>query len=114
MQALRGPLGWVITGTIHGSQNRTNISVNFVTCDKNLHYQIEKFWKVDGFGLKTALKTRTVGEADCRHRDLILSREDMCAVDILERTTKLTTDDHCETGLLWRTDDVQTTTGKQK
>ena len=38
----------------------------------------------------------------------------MCAVDILERTTKLTTDDHCETGLLWRTDDVQTTTGKQK
>ena len=31
----------------------------------------------------------------------------MRAVDILERTTKLSADDHCETGLLWRRDDVQ-------
>ena len=31
----------------------------------------------------------------------------MRAVDILERTTKLTADDHCKTGLLWRRDDVQ-------
>ena len=43
LRALRGPLGWVITGTIHGSQSHRNISVNFVTCDKNLHYQVEKF-----------------------------------------------------------------------
>ena len=71
LQALRGPLGWVITGTIHGSQNHRNISVNFVSCDKNLHYQVEKFWKVEGFGTKTMLKTRTDGEADCRHRDLV-------------------------------------------
>ena len=107
LQALRGPLGWVVTGTIHGSQNHRNISVNFVSCDKNLHYQVEKFWKVEGFGTKTTLKTRTDGEADCRHRDLVLSREDMRAVDILERTTKLTPNDHYETGLLWRRDDVQ-------
>ena len=107
LQALRGLLGWVITGTIHGSQNHRNISVNFVTCDKNLHDQVETFWKVEGFGTKGALKTRTVGGADCRRRDLILSREDMRAVDILERTTKVTADDHYETGLLWRRDDVQ-------
>ena len=50
LQALRGSLGWAITGTIHGSWN---ISVNFVSCDKNLHYQIETFWKVEGFGTKT-------------------------------------------------------------
>ena len=81
--------------------------MNFVTCDKNLHDQVETFWKVEGFGTKGALKTRTVGGADCRRRDLILSREDMRAVDILERTTKVTADDHYETGLLWRRDDVQ-------
>ena len=73
--------------------------MNFVTCDKNLHNQVEKFWKVEGFGTKTSLKTRTDGEVDSRHRDLTLSREDMRAVDILERT-KLTADDHYETGLL--------------
>ena len=90
----------VITGTIHGSQN-------FVTCDKNLHDQAEKFGKVEGFGTKGALKTRMDGGADCRHQDLILPRDDMHAVDILERTTKLTADDHYETGLLWRREDVQ-------
>ena len=31
----------------------------------------------------------------------------MRAVDILERTTKLTADDHYKTGQLWRRDDVQ-------
>ena len=30
LQALRGPLGWVITGTIHSLQNHRNISVSFV------------------------------------------------------------------------------------
>ena len=94
LKALRGPLGWVITGTIHGSQSHRNISVNFVTGDKNLYDQVETFWNVEGFGTKGALRG-----ADCRRRDLILSREDMRAVDILERTTKLTADDHYETGL---------------
>ena len=42
------------------------------------------------------------------HRDLVLSRDDMRAMEILlERTTKLTSDNHYETGLLWRRDDVQ-------
>ena len=41
--SLRGPLGWVVTGCINSSQNHGNISVNLVTCDKNLHYQVETF-----------------------------------------------------------------------
>ena len=69
LQALRGPLGWVITGTIYGAQNHRNISVNFVTSDKNLHDQVEKFWKVEGFGTKTTLKNRTDSGTDCRRRD---------------------------------------------
>ena len=88
--------------------------MNFVTCDENLHEQVEKFWKVEGFGTKTTLKTRTDSGADCRRRDLILSREDMRAVNILEKTTKLTADDHYETGLLWRRDDVQLPNNRRK
>ena len=65
LQFLRGPLGWVVTGCILSSQNHKNISV--LTCEKNLHYQVEKFWKVEGFGRKTTLKTRTDCEPDCRH-----------------------------------------------
>ena len=60
-----------------------------------------------GFGTKTTLKTRTDGEADCGHRDLTLSREDMRAVDILVRTMQVTGDDHHDMGLLWRRDHVQ-------
>ena len=56
--------------------------------------------EVEGFGTKGALKTRIDGRADCRRRDLILSRDDINAVDSLERTTKLTADDRYETGLL--------------
>ena len=67
LQSLRVPLGWVVTGCIHSSQNHRNISVNLVTCDNSLHYQVEKFWRVEGFGTKTTLKTRADGEADCRH-----------------------------------------------
>ena len=81
--------------------------MNFVTCDKNLHDQVEKFWKVEGFRTKSTLKARTEGDADSKRRDLILSREDMRAVDILTKTAKLNDDDHYETGLLWRKDDIQ-------
>ena len=43
LQALHGQLGWVITGTIRGLQKHRDISVNFDTCEKNLHDQVEKF-----------------------------------------------------------------------
>lgn len=81
--------------------------MNFVACDRNLHDQVENFWKVEGFGIRSILKPRNEVEADCSHRDLNLSREDTRAVDILEETTKLIADQHYETGLLWRRDDVQ-------
>ena len=49
LQALRGPLGWVITGTIHSSQNHRNISVNFVTGGEKLALPSLELWKVEGF-----------------------------------------------------------------
>ena len=60
-----------------------------------------RVWNMDN------LKAETEGEADCKRRDFILPREDMRAVDILIKTTRLNDEDHYETGLLWRRDDVQ-------
>ena len=42
LKALRGPLGWVITGTIHNSTHN-ELNVNFTCCDRKLQDQIEKF-----------------------------------------------------------------------
>ncbi|PFX21318.1 hypothetical protein AWC38_SpisGene14197 [Stylophora pistillata] len=97
LQALRGPLGWAMTATIHGSQKHRDISVSFITCDQNLHDQVEKLWKVQGFGTRSTLRTETEGDADCKRRGLILSREDMRAVDIRNKTTRLSDEDHYET-----------------
>ena len=102
LQSLLGTLGWVVTRSIHSSHNYRNILANLVTSDKNLHYQVEKFWKVEQFVTKTTLKSRTDSKANCRHRDLILFRDMAGAVDILVRTMQLTADDHHEKGLLWR------------
>ena len=100
-------MSWVITGTILGPQKQRDISVNFVARDRELRDQVENFWNVEGFGTRGTLKPRNEVEADCGHRDLNLSREYMRAVDIPEETTKLTADQHYETGMLWRRDDVQ-------
>ena len=88
--------------------------MNFISCDKNLRYQVEKFWKVERFGTKTTLKIRTDDEADCRHGDHGLSRDDVRAVDILEGTMKLTPDNHYEMGLVWRRDDVQPSNNRRE
>ena len=116
LQALHGQLGWVITGTIRGLQKHRDISVNFVTCEKNLHDQVEKFWKVEGFGTKSTLKAETKGDTDCKCWEYNLFREDMQAVDILNKTTTLNDEDHYVMGLLWRRDDdddsYQITEGK--
>lgn len=106
LQAQRGPLGWVITGTILNSLNQRELSVNFITCDRKLHDQVENFWKVEEFGTRRACKPEIEKGAVAKHRNHNLSREDMRAEDILEKTTKLT-DGHYETGLLWQRDDVQ-------
>ncbi|XP_068684275.1 uncharacterized protein [Montipora foliosa] len=105
LQAQRGPLGWVITGTILGSPNHSEVNVHFTFCERKLHEQVENFWKIEGFGAKALCKP-IIEEPVPRRQNHYLSREDIRAVDILENTTRLT-DGHYETGLLWRNDDVE-------
>ena len=51
LQGLRGPLGWVITGTIYSKGPKKGVSVNFTDVEnKAMQEQIEKFWKIDGYG----------------------------------------------------------------
>ena len=104
LKALRGPLGWVITGTVKGIPCSKELAFNFTVCDKNLHEQIENFWKLEGFGTKSARGCSNDDESLYASHNL--SREDKRAVDILQRTTKMC-EGHYETGLLWRKDDLQ-------
>ena len=53
LKALRGPLGWVITGTVQSNQTHKQIGVHFTLCDKKLHDQVENFWKIEGFGTRS-------------------------------------------------------------
>lgn len=46
LKALRGPLGWVITGTVQGTPTSKEINVNFTSYDKKLHEQVDNFWKL--------------------------------------------------------------------
>ena len=57
---------------------------------------------MEGFGTKSTLKAETKGDADCKCWDYNLIREDIQAVDILNKTTTLDDKDHYEMGLLWR------------
>ena len=43
LKALRGPLGWVITGALQGVPTSKELNVNFPNCDKKLHEQLENF-----------------------------------------------------------------------
>ena len=95
----------MITGTILGSPNHSEVNVHFTSCERKLHEQVENFWKVGGFGAKPLCKP-IIEEPVPRRQNHYLSREDIRAVDILEKTTRLT-DGHYETGLLWRKDDVE-------
>ena len=104
LHAQRGPLGCVIAGTILGSTNQKGLSVNFTACERKLHDQVENFWSIEGFGTKPVCKPSNE-EPVPKHQNHNLSREDMQAVDILEKTTTLN-DGHYETGLLWRREDI--------
>ncbi|XP_028416310.1 uncharacterized protein LOC114540230 [Dendronephthya gigantea] len=101
LQGQRGPLGWVITGTLDGDSMKKDVSVNYNDCDKTLHEQIENFWSIEGYG------TRATGHE--RAKDYLpngsMSKEDERAQKILEETFKLK-DGHYETGLLWKDDNT--------
>ena len=105
---MRGPLGWVITGILQGVPTPKDLNINFTSCDKKLHDQIEKFWNLDAFGTrKDDLSRNEINASDSTIlTSHSMSREDMYAVDILQRTMKVL-DGHYETGLLWRSEEVE-------
>jgi hypothetical protein len=102
LQGQRGPLGWVITGTIDGVSTKTDISVNFTDRDKTLHDQIENFWNIEGYGTR-AIRPRRDEEHHLSTEGM--SKEDERAQKILDQTFTMK-DGHYETGLLWKADDT--------
>ena len=106
LKALRGPLGWVITGTVQGAPTSKEINVNFTSYDKKLYEQVDNFWKLEAF------RTQSIRERGAEISDYKtpashnLSREDMRAAEILQKTTTMS-GGHYETGLLWRNEDVK-------
>ena len=106
LKALRGPLGWVITGTVQGTPTSKEINVNFISYDKKLHEQVDNFWKLEAF------RTQSIHECGADISDNKtpashnLSREDMRTAEILQTTTKMS-EGHYETGLLWRNEEVK-------
>ena len=50
LKGVRGPLGWVITGTVLGASSSNEKSVHFTSYNKKLYEQMEKFWNLESFG----------------------------------------------------------------
>ncbi|XP_050394219.1 uncharacterized protein LOC126812082 [Patella vulgata] len=96
LQGLRGPLGWVITGTVEGVRISKSVTCNFTHVDKDLHKLVENFWKLDDFGSK---------RLNIPERFETESIEDKRASMILDKTTRLI-NGHYESGLLWKNDNV--------
>ena len=106
LKALRGPLGWVVTGVVEGHPSSNEISVNFTNCEKNLRELVEDFWKLEAFGRQGAPGSREGEQVNGLSAPHNWSMEDMRAVETLQRMTRLS-DERYETGLLWRNEDVR-------
>ena len=106
LKALRGPLGWVVTGVVEGHPSSKEISVNFTNCEENPRELIEDFWKLEAFGTQGAPGSREGEHVNRLSAPHNWSREDMRAVETLQRTTMLS-DGRYETGLLRRKEDVR-------
>ena len=50
LKGVRGPLGWIITGTVLGARSSNEISVHFTSYNKKLYEQVDKFWNLESFG----------------------------------------------------------------
>lgn len=106
LKGVRGPLGWVITGTLLRAISSNEMSVHFTSYNKKLYEQIDKFWNLESFGMhadqESRLKT-SICNMSAPHN---LSREDTRAVEMLQKTTRMS-EGHYETGLLWRDENVK-------
>ena len=103
LKGVRGPLGWVITGTVLGA---SEMSVHFTSYNKKLYEQVDKFWNLEFFGTHADDKGRletSVSNMSAPHN---LSREDIREVEMLQNTTRMS-EGHYETGLLWRDENVE-------
>ena len=85
----RYPLGWSLSGLL-GVKSHRKASMNFISVDRQLNDQVEKFWAVEDDGATKANKKP-------------LSVEDQRAWKIIKDTTRLI-DGHYEVDLLWRED----------
>ena len=92
LYATRTALGWTIAGHAIGVPSfKKETSFNFTETNKELSYQLERFWKIEKVGLEDSTDTSK-------------SVEDRRAEDILQKSTRLV-DGHYETGLLWKEND---------
>ncbi|XP_052759175.1 uncharacterized protein LOC128202521 [Galleria mellonella] len=87
-------LGYVVHGNI-GLRSIANdrTILHLCSCDE-LHDLVKRSFSTESFGVKQT-------------GDFPRSREDQLALKIMEQTTKLLPQGRWETGLLWRSDDVQ-------
>ena len=58
LKALRGPLGWVITGIVKRAPTSKEINVNFTSYDKKLYEQVDNFWKLEAFWTQSIRERR--------------------------------------------------------
>ena len=106
LNALRGPLGWVVTGVVEGHPSSKEISENFTNCEKSQRELVEDFWKLEALGTQGAPGSREGEEVNRFSAPNNWSMEDTRAVATLQRTTRLS-EGRYETGLLWRKEDVR-------
>ena len=106
LKGVRGPLGWVITGTVLGASSSTETSVHFTSYNKKLYEQVDKFWNLESFGTHADQESRLKTSVCNMSVPQNLLREDIPAVEMLQKTTRMS-EGHYETGLFWRDENVK-------
>ena len=98
LKGIRSPLGWVITGTVVAASSSNETSVHFTSYNKKLYEQ--------SFGTHANQESRLKANVCNMTAPHNLSREDIRAVQMLQKTTRMS-EGHYETGLLWRDENVK-------